>query len=339
MLGRGRRAPTDVDEALRDALLAVLDRDLEEAERLLSEAVQLDSSRIEPYQALARLYRMRGEIGRAIRVHQNLLLRKDLDEAQQTQALVDLAADFRRGGFLQRAIAAYEDVLSREPKHEGALEAMVALAADVRDYDRAIDASRRLAKRVGRKGGDFAREGALRVEQARALAAKGRSDEARKALRKALRKEPDAVEGWLTLGELEAQAGRDTDAIAAWKRVPGIDRRRGRAVYPLLERAYADLNQRDAFVAWLREQLDARPDDGSARLALARALASSGKVDVALDELHAASHGDPDNLELHLGIGRILLSEGRDAEAAKAHGELLDVLERRGLLRRTESLR
>ena len=114
--GRDGRAPRDVDATLCKALLAVLDRDLDSAEALLTHAVGLDTKQVEPYMALARLYRMRGEIGRAIRMHQNLLLRADLTKEQTVVALVDLASDFRQGGFLQRAIASYDEALSHDPK-------------------------------------------------------------------------------------------------------------------------------------------------------------------------------------------------------------------------------
>ena len=71
------------------------------------------STAVEAHLALGRLYRMRGEVGRAIRVHQNLLLRSDLAREHMQTALEDLAEDFRQGGFLQRAIASYEEVLAR----------------------------------------------------------------------------------------------------------------------------------------------------------------------------------------------------------------------------------
>ena len=69
------------------------------AEDALVRAVRIDADGIESYLALARLYRMQGEIGRAIRVHQNLLLREDLRKEQRLTALADLGADFRQGGF------------------------------------------------------------------------------------------------------------------------------------------------------------------------------------------------------------------------------------------------
>ena len=68
VFGGDTRAPRDVDSALRAALLSVLERDWEEAERLLVAAARFDSSAVEPYLALARLCRQRGEIGFAVRM-------------------------------------------------------------------------------------------------------------------------------------------------------------------------------------------------------------------------------------------------------------------------------
>ena len=336
-IGRSPRAPEDADEALRGALLAVLDRDLEEAEELLSAAVQLDSSGVEPYLALARLYRLRGEIGRAIRVHQNLLLRQDLTREQSVAALADLAKDFRRGGFLQRAIASYDEVLAHDPRHEGALRALVALLQDVRDYDRAIEMSRRLAK-LGADLRDVPSEAELLVKSAEAAHAEGRSDVARKALKRALRKDRDLVAAWIALGEIEAERGRTKAALAAWSKVPTLDRKAGARVYARLEATYAAADRARDFETYLEKLIEERPDDRDARIALARALAARGASDEALTQLRAAIEADPDDPEALMVTGRILLAEGREGEAAKAHTELLDVLERRRPLRRHEAL-
>jgi lipopolysaccharide biosynthesis regulator YciM len=336
--GRGRRAPETADRALRGALLAVLDRELDLAERLITSAVQLDSTGVEPYLALARLYRMRGEIGRAIRIHQNLLLRSDLDPEQTVAALADLAADFQRGGFLQRAIASWEEVLAHDPKHERALLALVSLLADVRDFPRAMAMAKRLAKLSGAAVGGLPSEADLLVASAEHAHAEGRSDEARKAAKRALRRDPRSVRGWIALGEIEAERGRTKAALAAWSQVPAIDRRAGARVYPRLEATFAALDRAREFEAWLEARIAERPDDPHARLALARTLAARGAADDALSALRGLLERDPDDLEARATLGRILVSEGRDAEAAKAFAELLDVLEHRGFLRRLESL-
>ena len=333
---RGGRAPRDVDAALRDALLAVLDRDLDRAEDLLAWALRQDSKAVEPYLALARLYRTRGEVGRAIRVHQNLLLRHDLTSEQTIAALADLAADFRKGGFLQRAIASYEEVLTRDSRHRGALAALVSLHSGVRDYPRAIEANRRLARIEKRDASS--EESVLLVDMARTAQAEGRDDDARKAVKRALRRDPGSVRGLILLGELEAERGRKKKALKAWTMVPALDRRSGPRVYSQLEAVYASLGRGPEFETYLRGLLEEQPTDGRARVALARTMAARGDVDEAIVELRRVLEHEADDLQARGDLGRLLLAERRDAEASKEYAELLDMLDRRGLLRAPEKI-
>lgn len=323
-------ATEDVDAILRAALLATLDRDLDRAESLLSQAVRIDSSGVDSFLALGRLFRMRGEVGRAIRIHQNLLLRSDLTADERVEVLIDLAADFRQGGFLRRSIATYEEVLSREAGNTVALGALTALLADVHEFPRALEVARRLARREGDKSGS--REAELLVDMAAAARAEGRSDDARKALKRAIRKKRELVRAWVALGELEAERGRSKAALAAWLRVPKIDPARGPQVYPQLEATYAALGKPRAFDDLLRGMLAERPDDSAARLALARTLAARGEIDEAVSELARARDASADDLEAMSALGRILRTENREPEAARLLGDLIDALDRRGLL-------
>jgi lipopolysaccharide biosynthesis regulator YciM len=334
--GGDARAPGDVEAALQSALLAVLDRDLDRAESMLAAAVRLAPNDDFAYLALARLYRMRGEIGRAIRIHQNMLLHLDVGSTRGRTAMADLGADFAQGGFLRRAIASYEQVLAQDGKHPEALRALVRLLAEVREFPRAIELARRLAK-IERRDPDPS-EAELRVAMAEAARAEGRSEEARSAIKKALRRNPGSLRAWIVLGELEAERGRTKAALAAWLRVPELDRRAGPQVYPQLEATYAALGRAREFETCLRGLLDSRPDDHGARLALARTLAARGDSELALAELASLLERDPDDLEARATLGRILLAEARDAEVAKAHRELIEALERQGLLRARESL-
>jgi lipopolysaccharide biosynthesis regulator YciM len=334
-----RSAPQSSDAALRGALLAVLARDLERAEALLSEVVRRETKAVEPYLALGRLYRLRGEIGRSIRIDQNLLLRSDLTREQTLAALEDLAEDFRQGGFLQRAIASFEEVLARDSRHRGALRALVSLLASVRDYPRAIEMARRLA-RLRRPGDPEERPGEaeLLVQSALAAQAEGRHGDARSALKRALRADPSNVDAWIAQGELEAERGRTQAALAAWAKVPALDRRSGPRVYPRLEATYAALQRSREFEAYLQELLRERPDDPHARFAFAHALAARGEIDEAIAMMRQLLQRDPDDLAVRGALGRVLLAEQREGEVLKEYGELLDVLERNGLLRRREAL-
>ena len=329
-----RRAPRDVDAVVRKALRCVLEDDLDSAEELLARAVQIDSDQVDAYLSLARLYRLRGEIARAIRVHQNLLLRTDLRSEQRDEALYGLAGDFRKGGFLQRSIAAYEELLARQPNHQNALRTLIRLRADVRDYRRALELHRRLAPSEEDSG--RAEEARLLVEMAEAAHAEGQSDEERRALRRALRKDPRCVPALIRLGAFEAERGHPKRALAAWRKVPELDRRSGAQVYPRLEATYAALGRAREFDGYLRGLLEARPSDADASLALASALSARGDTDAAIAAVRAVLERDAENLRAHAVLSRVLLSAGMEAEAVKELGELVDLLERGGVLEKRE---
>jgi lipopolysaccharide biosynthesis regulator YciM len=335
-LNGGRRAPRDVDSAMRSALLAVLSHDFEEAERLLSAAISLDSSNVEAYVALARVYRARGEVGRAIRLHQNLLLRSDLSGEQLVDALVDLAGDLRAGGFTQRAIASFEEALGHDARRSDALRALLDLYRMTGESEKALAVSRRLA-RIDPSGATE-RESGLRIDLAEASLAEGHTDAARRALKEALRADKNSVRGWLVLGNAEAERGKPKAALAAWARVPGIDRARGPEVYPRLAATYAALEKARDFEGYLRGLIEADPDDPHARLALARALAARGDAGDAISVLRDLLSLQPHDLEARATLAQVLISTGRTGELDSALTGLIEALEHRGVLRESEKL-
>src|SRR3954467_4318665 len=67
------------------------------------EVVKVDPQTIELHFALGSLFRRRGEVERAIRMHENLLERADLAPEQKMTALYELAQDYLKAGILDRA--------------------------------------------------------------------------------------------------------------------------------------------------------------------------------------------------------------------------------------------
>ena len=67
------------------------------------EVVKVDPQTVELHFALGSLFRRRGELERAIRMHQNLVERPDLQQEQKLVALFELAQDYLKAGLLDRA--------------------------------------------------------------------------------------------------------------------------------------------------------------------------------------------------------------------------------------------
>jgi lipopolysaccharide biosynthesis regulator YciM len=107
------------------------------------EVAKLNPETIDLHFALGSLFRRRGEIERAIRVHQNLLQRADLPSLQREQALHELAQDYLRAGLLDRAEAAFEQLKGTRFAPE-ALRALIRVHETERDWPQAIIAAQAL---------------------------------------------------------------------------------------------------------------------------------------------------------------------------------------------------
>ena len=109
-------------------------------------AVDINRETIETYFALGGLFRSNGEIEKAISIHRSLIARDNISEAVRLKALKELAVDFDKGGFLDKAISTYEDVLKINRDETDVLLALCRIHEDISDWDQAFNYRRILSK-------------------------------------------------------------------------------------------------------------------------------------------------------------------------------------------------
>jgi AcrR family transcriptional regulator len=105
-----------------------IDRAIDE----LSRAARLQPDALEIEMILGNLYREKGQVGRAITIHQTLLQRPKLAKLEHAYILLCLGLDYKRGGFVDRALEAFNEVLrldSQNPYAMMNLEKLLAGAA------------------------------------------------------------------------------------------------------------------------------------------------------------------------------------------------------------------
>lgn len=105
---------------------------------------EVDSDTVETHFALGSLFRRRGEVDRAIRIHQNLIARPSLSREYRSQALYELAQDYLRAGLLDRAESILLELLDAPSYTEAALISLVSLYEQQKDWAQAIAMRRRL---------------------------------------------------------------------------------------------------------------------------------------------------------------------------------------------------
>lgn len=101
--------------------------------------------------ALGRLFRRRGELERALGVHQHLLEQQDLNVLQQQEVLLEIARDYLKAGILNRAESILRDLLQRDPESRTARELLAEVYELGADWEQAIRVRQELQEQ-GREG-------------------------------------------------------------------------------------------------------------------------------------------------------------------------------------------
>lgn len=100
-------------------------------------AVDINRETIDTYFALGGLFRSNGEIDKAISIHRSLIARETISEADRLRALKELAIDFDKGGFVDKAVETYKDVLKINRDQYEVIQALCRIFEDVEDWDQA----------------------------------------------------------------------------------------------------------------------------------------------------------------------------------------------------------
>lgn len=111
--------------------------------------LEVETETVETHLALGNLFRRRGEVDRAIRIHQNLVARSTLDASQRALALLELALDYMRSGLFDRAESLFNELLDIGMYQQQALRHLVDIYQQEQDWDKAIEFSRRLEAASG----------------------------------------------------------------------------------------------------------------------------------------------------------------------------------------------
>ncbi|HEU0204989.1 MAG TPA: lipopolysaccharide assembly protein LapB [Burkholderiaceae bacterium] len=181
------------------------------------EVVKLDPETIELHHALGNLFRRRGEVDRAVRIHTHLLHRADLPAKERSNALAELGQDFLKGGLLDRAEDAFVRLLE-DPQHRfGALRALLRIYTMEREWLKAIDCARRLEREAGEQ--HHIAIAHFYCELAEQAIAEGDWKRANAHIDDALAANRKSVRTALLAGDIATRREQPEEAIKHWQRV------------------------------------------------------------------------------------------------------------------------
>ncbi len=247
---------------------------------LFVKMIEVDNETVETHLALGNLFRRRGEVDRAIRIHQNLIARPKLDDDQRALALLELGQDYMHAGLFDRAECLFEELAEMNLYQEQAYTNLIVIFQKEKDWNKCLIISQRLEQLTGES---------LKMEKAHyycELANKahrcGNISEVEGLLQEAQSIDTGCVRATILQGQMEYAGGKYEEAIQIYKKVEQQDPAYLAEVLPSLVACYKQLDNRDAMIAYLRYLVDKHPG-AKPMLALADCIETDSGSEAALE--------------------------------------------------------
>ena len=210
-------APPPINIDYLKGLNFLLNEQTDQALEHFLRMVRVDDKTIETHFALGSLFRRRGEMDRAIRIHQNIIARPDLAAEQRDQALFSLAKDYLAAGLLDRAEKIFARLAEGSRYQVQALESLGRIYEQERDWEKAVDAGQRLELLSGRSL-------ALQIahyycELAEVAVEENNFTAAREYVKKAQAGRPRTMRGALTRAHIARDTGDNKTALKLYHRI------------------------------------------------------------------------------------------------------------------------
>lgn len=247
------RLPSDYFRGVNYLLNEQPDKAIEIFTRML----EVNTETVETHLALGNLFRRRGEVERAIRIHQNLIAHPSLDNTQRSVALCELAQDYLKAGLLDRAETLFLE-LAEIPAHgEQALRFLMSIYEQERDWDKAIAAGSRLALTTGRQSEPVLAQ--YHCELGETALRAGNTKLAHERATQALDIDPCCARANILLGHVAVASGDEHSALAAWQKVEQQDTRLLDEVISDIVAAFRRLQEESRLRVYLQEVAGRQP--------------------------------------------------------------------------------
>ncbi|MEC9357771.1 MAG: tetratricopeptide repeat protein [Pseudomonadota bacterium] len=217
----------------------------------LIQAVEVTDQTADLHLTLGSLFRRRGEVDRALRLHQNVLAQEGLAAEFAHRARLELAHDYQKAGLLDHAEKLFGALVDEGLFQAECLTALVGIYEQEHDWDKAIVAAQRLQAVRGESLRPVIAH--YHCELADLAKADGDFRQAERLAEQALSESRGSVRASLVLGGAREALDDQAGAIAAYQRVPDQDLRFFREVMPGIERAYRKADDLRGLRGYLKE--------------------------------------------------------------------------------------
>ncbi|MBA2652089.1 MAG: lipopolysaccharide assembly protein LapB [Tatlockia sp.] len=243
--------------------------------------LEVDSETVETHLALGSLFRRRGEVDRAIRIHQNLIARPQLSLHDRKEALMALGQDYMSAGVFDRAERIFLEVVELGGNREiSSLQGLLAIYQQEKAWEKALSVTKLLELTAGQSMHIQAAH--YYCEIANQEIKNSDFEKAQIAAKQALLIDKMSVRASLIQASLDMKYGRYKQAARSLKRVPQQDPEFiGEIIEPLVL-CHRELNAMDECIQFLQQTLTEHPR-ASTIFVIAEFLRREKSMDEAID--------------------------------------------------------
>lgn len=262
-LGYRTRYNRDVAQKInlpRDYLVGLnylLNEEPDKAVDIFIKMLEVDSNTVETHLAVGKLFRRRGEVDRAIRIHQNLIARPQLDKIYREQSLFELGQDYLSAGVLDRAERIFLELVEIKSFSASALRALLDIYQQEKRWEKAIQVARKLesiTKKTTRSAVAH-----YYCELAELAFNKEQNEQGIFYLKEALDVDQNCVRASLLQARFEMRNHDYQSAARSLKRIKSQNPEYFSEAIDLLALCYESLNEEEKLVDYLMKLLDEYP--------------------------------------------------------------------------------
>lgn len=244
----------------RDYLIGLnflLNEETDKAVDIFIKMLEVDSDTVETHLAVGKLFRRRGEVDRAIRIHQNLIARPQLEKIYREQSLFELGQDYLSAGMLDRAERIFLELVNAKSHSAQALKILIDIYQQEKDWENAVQ--------TATKYESVTRQNMQPViahyycELGEAACSKGLHDKATDYFEKAYSADKTCVRASLLQAEVLMEKNDYKAALRCLKKIQTQNPDYLSEAIELLASCYEKLDEEEKLVVYLKELLDEHP--------------------------------------------------------------------------------
>lgn len=318
------KKPRKFESIYTDALNAIVHGDTKTALKLLSEVVKKDTNHINAYLQMGEILRAEGNPHQAVKIHQSLTVRPNLDDQLQIDIHRSLALDYQQVNHFTKSKNEAKIILKIDKKNIWALEFLLNLAEEEHDWVEAASLAKEIQRITQKK--DPTSLAKFQMFEGLDQLEKKERDRAKKCFIKAIEIDNNYGRAHECLGDFYSEDRDLIKALDHWEKFAHLDLENASNVFSKMETALYDLGRYGEVEKFYKRLLAEDPGHLDALARMANVLEEKGERQQALDLLETALKQFENSVHTRLMKLKLSLTDSPPHELSRQIDKIIDII-------------